>query len=261
MIVFFLVSFLACTAGAICGMGGGVIIKPVLDILGLETVTTARFLSSCTVLGMSCYSVLRNVLLKESRVDMKTGLPLMVGAAAGGAVGKSLFAVIKGLFENQNTVGAVQAGCLAALTVVTLIYTLRRDKIQSLQVKNPAACGVIGLLLGIMSSFLGIGGGPINLAVLFFFFGMETKTAATTSLYIILFCQATNLMATFLGGGAPEFRWPVMALMVIGGICGGMVGRKLSRKMERRSIDRLFALQMVLIICLNIYNVWKFTHL
>ena len=32
----------------------------------------------------------------------------------------------------------------------------------------------IGLLLGIMSSFLGIGGGPINLAVLFFFFGMET---------------------------------------------------------------------------------------
>ena len=117
------------------------------------------------------------------------------------------------------------------------------------------------LLLGIMSSFLGIGGGPINLAVLFFFFGMETKTAATTSLYIILFCQATNLMATFLGGGAPEFRWPVMALMVIGGICGGMVGRKLSRKMERRSIDRLFALQMVLIICLNIYNVWKFTHL
>ena len=155
----------------------------------------------------------------------------------------------------------MQAECLAALTVVTLIYTLRRDKIQSLQVKNPAACGVIGLLLGIMSSFLGIGGGPINLAVLFFFFGMETKTAATTSLYIILFCQATNLMATFLGGGAPEFRWPVMALMVIGGICGGMVGRKLSRKMERRSIDRLFALQMALIICLNIYNVWKFTHL
>ena len=30
------VSFLASIAGAICGIGGGVIIKPVLDLFGLE---------------------------------------------------------------------------------------------------------------------------------------------------------------------------------------------------------------------------------
>lgn len=33
MAVFFLVSFLASIVGAICGIGGGVIIKPVLDML------------------------------------------------------------------------------------------------------------------------------------------------------------------------------------------------------------------------------------
>ena len=62
MLLFFLVSLFASVAGAICGIGGGVIIKPVLDVLHLETVATISFLSGCTVLSMSCYSVGRAML-------------------------------------------------------------------------------------------------------------------------------------------------------------------------------------------------------
>ena len=51
--VAFLVSFLASTAGAICGIGGGVIIKPVLDLFQMASVSTISFLSGCTVLSMS----------------------------------------------------------------------------------------------------------------------------------------------------------------------------------------------------------------
>ena len=47
--VAFLVSFLASTAGAICGIGGGVIIKPVLDLFQMASVSTISFLSGCTV--------------------------------------------------------------------------------------------------------------------------------------------------------------------------------------------------------------------
>lgn len=60
MIVYILISFLASIAGAICGIGGGVIIKPVLDVVGLDNVTTISFLSGCTVLAMSCYYVGRS---------------------------------------------------------------------------------------------------------------------------------------------------------------------------------------------------------
>ena len=56
-----------------------------------------------------------------------------------------------------------------------------------------------------MSSFLGIGGGPINLVVLFYFFSMETKTAAQNSLYIILFSQITSLLTTLITHSVPEF--------------------------------------------------------
>lgn len=78
------VSFLASIAGAICGIGGGVIIKPVLDLFSLDSVATISFLSGCTVLSMSCYSVGKSMLAGEKAVEMKTGTPLAVGAAIGG---------------------------------------------------------------------------------------------------------------------------------------------------------------------------------
>ena len=54
MLVFFVVALGASVVGAICGIGGGVIIKPVLDLLHLETVPAISFFSGCTVLSMSC---------------------------------------------------------------------------------------------------------------------------------------------------------------------------------------------------------------
>ena len=56
-LIFLIVSFGASIAGAICGIGGGVIIKPALDAVGVLDVATISFLSGCTVLTMSCYSV------------------------------------------------------------------------------------------------------------------------------------------------------------------------------------------------------------
>ena len=131
MTIFFLVSFLASIAGAICGIGGGVVIKPVLDMLGLETVTTISFLSGCTVLSMSCYSVVRSLAKGDSGVDVRTGTPLAVGAALGGLAGKQLFDLVKSLFDNQSMVGAVQAGCLTLekLEAMTCVCSVGLDMI------------------------------------------------------------------------------------------------------------------------------------
>lgn len=257
--LFFIVSFLASTVGAICGIGGGVIIKPVLDMLHLETVTTISFLSGCTVLSMTCYSVGRSMLAGERRVSLRTGTPLAVGAAVGGLLGKQLFTFIRGAFENQNTVGAVQAVCLAAITLGTLIYTVNKNRVRTREIQNPAVCVVIGLALGVMSSFLGIGGGPINLVVLFYFFGMDTKTAAANSLYIILFSQLASVLATIVTHEVPPFQWTALLLMVAGGIGGGVAGRALNRRMDEKMVDKLFIGLMAVIIGISIYNGWQYS--
>ncbi|MBS5523527.1 MAG: sulfite exporter TauE/SafE family protein [Clostridiales bacterium] len=256
-IIFFAVSFGASIIGAICGIGGGVIIKPVLDAFGVLDVSTIGFLSGCTVLVMSCYSVVRSKVSGSSAIDMSIGTPLAIGAAVGGVAGKSCFNWVASLFEDPNTAGAVQAITLGSITLGTLIYTLKKDKIKTYHVKNVIACLLIGFILGIMSSFLGIGGGPINLVVLYFFFSMTTKVAAQNSLYIILFSQATSFLQTLLTG-LPAVSWLLLAGMIAAGLLGGICGRAINKKIDDKVVDKLFIGLMAVIILINIYNTVKY---
>lgn len=112
LLLFAVVSFLASVIGAVCGIGGGVIIKPTLDLFGWASVSAISFLSGCTVLSMSFYSVVKSILAGEKSVDIKIGTPLALGAAFGGMAGKQMFNGIREIFENQNMAGGIQAGCL-----------------------------------------------------------------------------------------------------------------------------------------------------
>lgn len=256
--LYLIVSFFASAAGAICGIGGGVIIKPVLDMIGSSSVSTISFLSGCTVLAMSCYSVGKSMLTGEKSIDTRTGTPLAIGAAVGGVWGKQLFSAIERALSSPGTAGGIQAMCLAAITVGTLIYTVYGTRIHTHRVQGAFACVAVGIMLGVMSSFLGIGGGPINLVVLYFFFSMDTKTAATNSLYIILFSQITSLAATLLTRSVPDFRPVSLVVMVAGGISGGIVGRQINKRIDDAAVKKLFIGLMTVIVAISIWNSYRY---
>ncbi len=253
-VLFFLVAFVSSIVGAICGIGGGVVIKPVLDMLQMGSAATINFLSGCTVLSMSLYSVSKALRSGDSKVEMSTGTPLALGAAIGGVAGKELFSAVKAMFANGEMVGGVQAIALGFITLGTLVYTINKSRISTRKLTNKVFCAIIGLVLGVMSSFLGIGGGPINLVVLGFCFSMDTKTAAANSLYIILFSQVASLLATVVTASVPEFSPLALALMVAGGIGGGIVGRSANKKMDNKAVDKLFIALMVVIVGICVYN-------
>lgn len=257
-IILFLIAFGASIAGAICGIGGGVIIKPVLDLFQVAGVSTISFLSGCTVLSMSCYSVVKGIMAKEKNVDFKTGTPLAVGAAIGGIFGKNLFRILKDLSASPEYVGGYQSVCLAIITIIMLVYTIFRSRIRTYHVKNTFVCILIGAALGILSSFLGIGGGPINLGVLFFFFSMDMKKAAQNSLYIILISQITSLLTTLVTRTVPDFHTIWLVLMVLGGIGGGAAGRRINKKMDENAVNKLFIALMAVIIAISIYNAVRY---
>ena len=104
----------------------------------------------------------------------------------------------------------------------------------------------------------GIGGGPINLMVLGFFFSMATKEAALASLYIIMFSQITSLGQTVITGTIPDVQLIYLVVMVIGGILGGNIGSRINKKIDEDKVDKLFMLLMLIIIFINIYNTYKF---
>ncbi len=261
LLVFFLVSFLACVAGSICGIGGGVIIKPALDATKIMSVSSISFLSGATVLSMTLMNVFKSVYNKESAIEWRVGTPLAIGAAIGGILGKSIFQYAYVILPSEDAVGALQSITLALITVGTLIYTIKSDRIKTLTVSNIALVSIIGLSLGLISSFLGIGGGPINIVVLAYFFSMRSKKAAINSLYIIMFSQLTSLFSTFATSSVPEFEFKYLVVMVIGGITGGLVGSKINSKISDEGVQKLFIFLMVFIILLNIYNSAVFLHI
>lgn len=254
----FLTAFLACIIGKICGMGGGVIIKPVLDATGVMAVASINFLSGCTVIGMTCWSVGKSMVKHDSQIDLALSTPLAIGAAAGGLLGKQLFSIVAGLFADADAAGGVQAGLLLAATFATLLYTIYRNRLRMLRVRSRPACVLIGLGLGALGTFLGIGGGPFNMAVLYFFFSMPTKTAAQNSLYVILISQSVGILATALSGGIPPLSGWLLAGMVLCGVAGGEVGGRINKRLSEQCATRLFEAAMVLVMGISCYNLYAF---
>lgn len=256
--VCFLTALFACVGGKICGMGGGVIIKPVLDSLGIMSVTAISFLSGCTVAGMSCWSVGKSVLAKDSAINWRLSTPLSIGAAVGGLLGKELFLLAERSAGDADTVGGVQAAILFAATLATLLYTIFKDRIPSRRVEKRGACLAIGLGLGLLGSFLGIGGGPFNMAVLYYFFSMATKPAAQNSLYVILISQTASILKTVLSGSVPAVDLPLLAGMIACGVIGSELGGRLNKRLSERQVTVLFMGFMVLVLGINAYNICKF---
>jgi hypothetical protein len=74
-----------------------------------------------------------------------------------------------------------------------------------------------------------------------------------------LFSQLCNLLTTLFAGSVPPFRWPVLALMVAGGLGGGILGRRLNRRMKGEAVERLFIALMAVIICISLFNTWRYS--
>lgn len=253
-VIFFLISLIASTIGAIAGIGGGVIIKPVMDAFQILPVSTISFLSGCTVLAMSLYSVTRAVCSGDNYLSMRTAIPLGVGAAIGGGVGKELFKLLSVLFSQADTVGSAQSACLLVVTLLAFFYTIYTGKIATRNVRNPLLSALIGLVMGIFSAFLGIGGGPINLMVLSYFFSMDIKVSVQNSLIVILISQIVSLVTTLVTRSVPAFSPMLLGLMICGGILGGIFGRILNKRMRAAHVRLLYCGTMVVIILLSLIN-------
>ena len=248
---YFLLAFFSTLTGAMAGIGGGVIIKPVLDVLNIDGLGTISILSSATVFAMAAVSTVQQ--LRSGFIPDRRMLVLAAGAAAGGIAGGRLFDFISQQV-NQDILKAAQAAILALLMLVVLI----RKKLPDYEVESSAVSSLVGVLLGFLSAFLGIGGGPLNVAVLCMFLAMSVKDAAVISIIIILFSQGAKLASVAAGPGFgiyPDLH--KLIYMIPGGVIGGLAGARLNRILSGEFIDRFFTILITCVIALNILNTVK----
>lgn len=249
-ILYAIVIFIATFLGSSAGLGGGVIIKPVLDFIGAHDLSMISFLSTSAVFTMAVYSTIKQV---RNKVKFDTMMIVLVaiGAMIGGNVGSSLFSYLMKVMDN-DVLRFIQSLSLAILLIVVLINVNVEHK--NLTVKNKFVTFIIGLLLGIISAFLGIGGGPINVAVFIFFFSVDLKSATVYSIATILFSQGSKLFTIATTSGFAIFDlsllWYTLQMAVLGGIVGTYVNHKANEKL----IKQIFNITVVCIILLNLYN-------
>ncbi len=254
--IYFLLALFATTVGSLTGMGGGVIIKPLMDVLGDFGVQTIGIVSSITVFSMAIVSVGKQIKSKTP-VPFKTAVPLGIGSVLGGFLGEKLLTFIVNLLNANAIVTIVQNFVLAILILCVFLYMKNKQKIQGRKLDGIFISLAVGVFLGICSSFLGIGGGPINVALIIYLFSVDTKTATVCSLVTILFAQISKLTTIALTTGFSEFDLSIAPLMIAGAILGGFIGASLNKKFSENTVEKAFNGVQLLVLSITIFNIFK----
>lgn len=253
-LLYFLIAIGATTAGSMTGMGGGVIIKPVLDVLHGFDVQTIGVLSAITVFSMSVVSIGKQMLAK-TKIPFGTAVPLAIGSVAGGFLGQWMLSAIVATLGLDRLVTVVQNVLLSLLILAVYLYMRNKSKIKSLHLCGVPISLLVGVILGICSSFLGIGGGPINVALIIYLFSYDTKTATVCSLITILFAQISKLGTLAVSTGFAVYDLSMLPVMVVGAIAGGFIGAGLNRRCSEATVEKAFNGVQLLVLAISVFNI------
>lgn len=111
---------------------------------------------------------------------------------------------------------------------------------------TPLAIGgglVLGLVIGIISGMIGIGGGAFLIPALMFFYGMSQKTAQGTSVTTLLLPIGIFAFTTYYKAGHVDLK--VAALVAIGFSAGGWFGGLWAQHLSDVALRRGFAVLLL----------------
>ncbi len=252
MFITFLVIFLSTFIGSMTGLGGGVIIKPLLSITTDYTVIVTNFFSSLAIFFMCLYSLIHNR-RSNQEIDYKIIYSISLGAFAGGVIGSKLLIGVINQFNDESVL---------KFQLIMLIIVMLSSVIVTLFVKETAKRSVnvyitilIGVISGIVSSFLGIGGGIINIPILLLVFKETPKKAIMTSLVIVFVSQVATLFTFILDGVLASVEIYELLIVSVSGVVGGIVGKKVFKLMSSKAVRILYVCVLSSIIIVNILKI------
>ncbi len=254
--IYGLIVLFATTIGAISGLGGGVIIKPLFDLVNIHSAQVINFYSSLAVFTMAVVSIFKQ-LHQKVKIDIRPVLFLSVGSIFGGLLGEQLFQWVQR--EVSFPISSIQSLLLCIVLVLILIYSSNRNRIKTFHLKHPLLIAVIGVILGSLSVFLGIGGGPLNVAVFTFFFSYSMKEATVLSIITIFFSQSAKLTNVVLFGRVALNSEDLSFIpwILVAAVIGGYIGSIQNKKLEEEQILKIHDWVIGSLILLSLVNFFQ----
>ena len=250
-IIYSVVILLACVLGAIVGIAGGVFIRPIFDAIGYHNVMNISFLASSAILTMAVVSTVKKV-QDGTKIEVGTALLISMGAVLGGMFGNLTLEYLLSIFPLEANVQRIQIVLTVIVLSLALFFTAKTT--STYQIKNKGVTFIVGVILGAVAVFLGIGGGPINVPVLIIFFSMPIKTATAYSIVIVFFSHLSRLVTMGITVGFGYFDLPILAYVIPAAAVGGFIGAKFSKIFSGDTVKKLFMAALSAVILLNIVN-------
>ena len=247
-----LLGFFAGLLGAMTGIGGGVLLSPILALHFGIPIRQAIGTSLVAVITTSAAS--SSVHLQRHTTDIRLGMTLELATSLGAAV----TAYLVGYF-NRNALEGIFAGFLLYSSATIL---LRGGKIKNVEEptvgdegetvippyepqRYPLGLGA-SLFAGGLSGLLGIGGGPIKVPVMYIFMNVPLMVATATSNFMIGVTAAASA-GIYLSRGYidPGLAMPVMLGVLLGSLAGARVLAGTNAKVLRYVFSAVIAVLAV----------------
>lgn len=246
--------------GTIGGLGGAIILVPVLVLLGVDPLVAAPL----GIVSVSAASLAASAgQLKSGLVHHRLGITLEITASAGAIAGalladalpESLLARILGVVALAAALaGGLRKGQrnlpddsfsteVAGEWPGTLqgAYHLGPDVIPYAARRVPVGLAAMSVA-GFVSGISGVGGGFIKTPIMSELMHVPVKVAAATSTFTVGLTASTALIV-FAGQGRIEYR--AGAVVVVAAILGGLVGARFQRRLPPARVRVVLAVILV----------------
>ncbi|MYB47639.1 MAG: sulfite exporter TauE/SafE family protein [Cenarchaeum sp. SB0662_bin_33] len=242
-IFFVLLAVAACALASIVGLGGGLVIVPVLIFLGLSPPIAAFSSLAATMSNATASSM---VYAKQRRIEYKEAVKLGLMAIPGSVLGAAL---------SKDAGVDLYSVLLAGILISAGVYVYIRPRLRNRPhpgtfIFLSISVGV-SFFAGVVSSYFGIGGGVIFVPLLVILSGMSVMRAAPTSIMALLLTSVAGIVTHGVLGDTAA----ILALLLsAGGLLGGMAGAKLSREVGERYTRILVLVTMIAAAITLIWN-------
>ncbi|KHL25284.1 permease [Croceibacterium mercuriale] len=255
------------------GVGGGFLTTPLLIFYGVPP-TVAAASAASQVTGASVSGVLAH--RKRGGVDPQIGGVMVVGGIIGAGIGAGLFRLLQSWGQIDTVINilyVVLLGTIGGLMGRESIGTLRASRtgaprraarrrhhplVASLPLRwrfyksglyiSPLAPLILGVVVGILTMLMGVGGGFILVPAMLYILGMSAQVVVGTSLFQILFVTVATTMMHALTTRAVDIV--LAGLLLIGSVTGAQIGTRLAGTAKPELLRLVLAL-IVLAIALR----------
>lgn len=265
--------FLVGVLSGMFGVGGGFLTTPLLIFYGIPP-TVAVASAATQITGASVSGVM--VHMRRGGVDLKMGGVMIVGGFFGSVVGAALFRLLQSSGQIDVVIGLLYVLILTSIGTLMLKDSLtalgylptraeeRRPRhnrwVASLPFRwrfhgsglyiSPVAPVALGFVAGMLTVFLGIGGGFILVPAMIYLLSMPARIVIGTSLFMVLAVSAGTTMVHAITTRAVDVV--LAGLLLVGGVIGAQYGALLALRVKPDML-RLALGVIILLVALRMF--------